>query len=58
MAGIGTTEGFLMIITFEILIVFALAAATGCAAASIALAGWQDKPRHDLMKGDPSREYG
>jgi hypothetical protein len=41
-----------MIATFEILIVFAVGAAAGCAAAAVALAGWEHKPQHLSPEGE------
>jgi hypothetical protein len=41
-----------VITTFEILIAFAVGAAAGCAAAAIALAGWEHKPRHLSPEGE------
>jgi hypothetical protein len=41
-----------MITTFEILIAFAVGAAAGCAAAAIALAGWEHKPQHLSPDGE------
>jgi hypothetical protein len=46
-----------MITTFEILIAFAVGAAAGCAAAAIALAGWEHKPQHLPPEGGPTT-YG
>ena len=42
-----------MISTFEMmLIVFAVGASAGCAAAAIVLAGWEHKPRHLPPEGE------
>jgi hypothetical protein len=41
-----------MIATFGILIAFAVGAAAGCAAAAIALAGWEHKPQYESPEGE------
>jgi hypothetical protein len=41
-----------MITAFGILIAFAVGAAAGCAAAALALAGWEHKPQHESAEGE------
>jgi hypothetical protein len=41
-----------MITTFEILIAFAVGASAGCAAAAIALTGWDYKRQHLSPEGE------